>query len=391
MHGAAFRSCHFKRSKAISKFSTLFFDQMKLKPVPHVAHENMTKGRGAQINPHNKFFKNRYEDTDDPVMSWQLDELEDNPRTQFIEVFPKSILSKNNSPDIGFNYSINPYNGCEHGCVYCYARNSHEYWGYSAGKDFEEKILYKPKGHEMLREVFRSGKWKPEIIVVSGNTDCYQPAERKFQLTRKLLEVFLEHKHPLGMITKNALILRDLDLLKELNALNLVHITISITTLNEDIRRTMEPRTSSVANRLKTVETLANAGIPVNVNMAPVILGVNSDEIFNLVKEVGDRGARSVNYILARLNGQIAGIFEDWVRKSLPERADKILHHVMDSHGGTLNESRWGTRMRGEGKYADNISDIFKVAKRKFIKPQPPHELDFSIFVTNREEQMSLF
>ncbi len=357
----------------------------------HIDNSKLEGGRGAQLNTHNRFLKHRYESTNDPVMAWQLEEDDDNPRTKFIEVFPKNILSKNNSPDIPFDYSINPYNGCEHGCVYCYARNSHEYWGYSAGIDFEEKILYKPNGHTMLREIFRSGKWKPELIVLSGNTDCYQPAERKMQLTRKLLEVFLEHKHPVGIITKNALILRDLDILKELNALNLVGVTLSITTLNEGIRRTMEPRTSSVANKLKALENLTAAGIPVNINMAPIIPGINSDEIFNIVEEVGKRGASSVSYIMARLNGQIAEIFEDWLHKTLPDRAEKVLNLIRESHGGTLNESRWKTRMKGEGKFAENVSDMFKVARKQFINPSEKRTLDYTIFTTNSEQQLTLF
>ncbi len=343
------------------------------------------------MNVHNRFLSQKYEALDEAVMQWQLDELDDNPRTSFIEVFPKNILSRNNSPDIPFDYSINPYNGCEHGCVYCYARNSHEYWGYSAGKDFEEKILYKPNSHEMLREVFRSGRWKPELIVLSGNTDCYQPAERKFQLTRKLLEVFLEHNHPLGIITKNALILRDLDILNELRKKKLVAITLSITTLNEDIRRTMEPRTSSVSNRLKALEVLCAEGFPVNVNMAPIIPGINSDEIFKLAEEVGKRGASSLSYIMARLNGQIAEIFEDWVKKSMPERSEKVLNLIRETHGGTLNESRFKTRMKGEGNFASNVSDMFKLARKLHIKSPKAYDLDFSNFKTPAIEQLRLF
>lgn len=357
----------------------------------HIATSVNVKGRGAQINTHNTFLKQRYEVTDDAVMAWQLEEKEENPRTQFIEVFPKTILSRNSSPDIPFDYSINSYNGCEHGCVYCYARNSHEYSGYSAGRDFEEKILYKPNGHEMLRDIFRNGKWKPQLIVLSGNTDCYQPAERKFQLTRKLLEVFLEHRHPVGIITKNALILRDLDLLRALNDLNLVSVTLSITTLNEDLRRSMEPRTSSIKQRLQTLETLAKEGIPVNINMAPIIPGVNSEEIFSLAEEVGKRGAHSLNYIMARLNGQVAEIFENWVKQALPERAEKVIKLIKETHGGRLNESRWKTRMRGEGKYAENIASMFILARKKYLSTHEKHELDFSIFTTKTIQQLSLF
>ena len=357
---------------------------------PKILTSDLTKGRGAQLNTHNRFFKTTYERTDDPVMLWQQEEMEEKVNTSYLEVFPKSILSKNNSPDIPFNYSINSYSGCEHGCVYCYARNTHEYWGYSAGRDFEERILYKPEGHKLLKALFRSGKWSPELIVLSGNTDCYQPAEKKFELTRRLLEVFLEHRHPVGIITKNALILRDLDLLRQLNERNLVGVTLSVTTLNEELRRTMEPRTSSVANRLKTIEALTNAGIPVNVNIAPIIPGINSDEIFALAEAVGKRGATSISYIMARLNGQVAEIFEDWVRKAMPDRAEKVLNLIRETHGGTLNESRWKSRMKGEGNFAENIRDMFVLARKKFIRGEDVF-LDYSRFTTGEPQQLILF
>lgn len=364
-----------------------------MKQSPHISTDNIRKGRGSQSNPHNRFLKNEYVETDEAKLAWQVDEEkeEENHRTQIIEVFPKTILSKNNSPDLGFNWSINPYNGCEHGCTYCYARNSHEYWGYSAGTDFEEKILVKKNAAQLLEETFRSGKWKPEMIVLSGNTDCYQPVERKLHLTRALLKVFLKYKHPVGLITKNALILRDLDLLSEMAQLNLASTTISITTLREDVRRVMEPRTSSVAQRLKAVEDLVKAGVPVNVNMAPIIYGINSDEIFDVAKAVGERGAHSLSYIMVRLNGQIAGIFEDWVRKTFPERAEKILNQTKETHGGTLNESRFITRMKGEGKYAEQIADQFKLARKKFITASRPPEMDYSLFVKAPKGQISLF
>jgi DNA repair photolyase len=358
---------------------------------PHIVNDGLLKGRGSQSNVHNRFLRQRYETTDEPVMPWQMEDYDENPKTQFIEVFPKNILSKNNSPDIPFDYSINPYNGCEHGCVYCYARNSHEYWGYSAGRDFEEKIMFKPNGHLMLKDIFRSGKWHPELIVLSGNTDCYQPAERKMELTRKLLEVFLFHKHPVGIITKNALILRDLDILSELNKLNLLRVTISITTMNEEIRRTMEPRTSSVANRLNAVKSLAAEGIPVNVNLAPIIPGINSDEIFAIAEAVGERGASSMNYIMARLNGQIGEIFSDWIKLVMPERAEKVLNLIRETHQGELNESRWKSRMKGEGVFADNISAMFKLAVKKYIHPTKYPPLDFSIFTTGTPQQLSMF
>lgn len=356
---------------------------------PHSNTDNIQKGRGSQVNPHNRFFRNEYVEEEKQVMPW--DEPEENPRTQYIDIFPKAILSENNSPDLGFRYGINPYNGCEHGCTYCYARNSHEYWGYSAGIDFETKILVKKNAPELLEEAFQKKSYQPDHVMFSGNTDCYQPAERKFELTRKMLGLFLKYQHPVGLITKNSLILRDLDLLKELNEKNLVRVTISITSLREETRRLMEPRTSSVYQRLKAVETLVKSGIPVNVNMAPIIYGINSDEIFDLVKTVGDLGAYSVSYILVRLNGQIAQIFEDWVRKAFPERAEKVLNQIKHTHGGTLNESRWGVRMCGEGEYADHIKQVFDLARKKYITAPKPEPMSFADFVRTDRGQMRMF
>ncbi len=350
---------------------------------------DFNKGRGSQVNPHNRFFAQRYEAGDDAKMAWEIED-DENPSTQFIEIFPRSILSENNSPDLGFRYGINPYNGCEHGCVYCYARNSHEYWGFSAGTDFEQKILYKPDASRLLEETFQKTSYEPGHIMFSGNTDCYQPAERKFNITRSLLKIFLKYRHPVGIITKNSLILRDMDLLKELNELNLLRVTISVTTLREGTRRLMEPRTSTIRQRLHAIEQLVKEGIPVNVNMAPIIMGINNDEIFNLVKTVGELGAYSVSYIMVRLNGQVAQIFEDWVYKTFPDRAAKILNQIKDTHEGTLNESRWGDRMRGKGLFAEQVKDMFDLAKRKYITATPPPPMTFDLFSRN-PSQLSLF
>lgn len=351
------------------------------------------KGRGSQINTDNPFLKVRSEKTDDALMSWHLDEFEEEEstiRTKLIDIFPKSILSKNDSPDIPFDYSINPYNGCEHGCTYCYARNSHEYWGYSAGLDFEQKILVKRNAPILLEEELKKRSHQSQMIVMSGNTDCYQPTERKLQLTRQCLEIFLKHKHPVGIITKNALILRDIDLLDELNKLNLLRITLSITTLNEELRQLMEPRTSSIKQRLKALELLTQKNIPVHVNMAPIIPGLNSEEIFELIEKVGELGARDVSYILLRLNGRVATIFEDWVKKTFPERAEKVLMLIKQTHDGSLSETQFSKRMKGEGVYAEQISAMFKVAKKKFIQEKKIPEIDYSLF-RSEGRQISLF
>ncbi|MFZ6050620.1 PA0069 family radical SAM protein [Halocola ammonii] len=349
-------------------------------------------GRGAQHNPHNRFEANQYL-TDEEYLEYchlEGEEPESN-KTNYLEVFPKSIISKNNSPDIGFNYSINPYQGCEHGCVYCYARNSHEYWGYSAGRDFEKNILIKKNAPELLEKAFASKSYKPEIIVISGNTDCYQPAERKFQLTRQLLKTCLRHRHPVGLITKNSLILRDLDLLRELNERGLLRVTISITSLDESLRRVLEPRTASVKQRLKTVEVLSQNGIAVNVNMAPIIPGMNNHEVFKLVEEVGKRGAKTVSYIMVRLNGQIAEIFEKWVEEKFPDRSEKIINQIKATHSGTLNESRWKTRMKGEGRYAEQVKQMVELARKQFLPKWEKEPLNFDDFIPRHTSQLKMF
>jgi DNA repair photolyase len=324
------------------------------------------KGRGAQTNPPNAFLIQQYSSEESYLnYCYAEEESATSNTTRYITVHPKSIINKIDSPDIPFQWSINPYQGCEHGCSYCYARTTHEYWGYSAGTDFEQTILVKEKAAFLLRETFAKKSWQPELIVLSGNTDCYQPAEQTFKITRQLLEVFLECRNPVGIITKNSLILRDLDLLQELHRLQLIGITLSITTLDDTLRRAMEPRTSSVKNRLKALEVLSKIGIPVNVNMAPIIPGLNSHEIFDLVQRVADLGASSVSYIMARLNGPIAPIFENWLQNSYPNRSEKVLNLIRETHGGALTDSRFKVRMKGEGQYAAQIAESFRVAKLK--------------------------
>lgn len=356
---------------------------------PHITHNPHRKGRGAGINPDNRFARIAGRDTGEPVMPWALEDQEP-ARTSFLEVYPKTILSKNDSPDLGFNWSLNPYSGCEHGCAYCYARNTHEYWGYSAGRDFEEKILVKKNAPELLEALFSTGKWQPAQVVLSGNTDCYQPAERKFEITRKLLQVFQHHRHPVTIITKNALVLRDLDILAPMAAERLVSVAISVTTLREPLRRVMEPRTASVTQRLEAISALTGAGVPVVVMMAPLIYNLNSDEIFDVAREAGQRGAHGIYHTLLRLNGQVAPIFEDWLRAALPERADKVLNHVRDTHGGHLSDSRYGKRMKGEGHYAREVADMFRLARAKWITAPPPPAPDYTRF-TPDPRQLRLF
>jgi DNA repair photolyase len=348
-----------------------------------------SSGRGASVNPHNRFFKQEYTRAHEEGIDLPPDA--DAGRTSYLEVFPKTVVNKVISPDVGMDFSINPYQGCEHGCVYCYARNSHEYWGYSAGVDFERKIMVKKNAAELLRKKLDSRSWKPVAISLSGNTDCYQPVERKLKITRSLLEVFREYHHPVGIITKNALITRDLDILKDLAAQNLVRVYLSITTLDEELRRKMEPRTATIKQRLKTVEELSAAGIPVGVMMAPIIPGLNSHEILPLVKEVADRGALKVGYTMVRLNGQIADIFEAWIRENYPDRADKVLHQVANAHGGKVRDSRFGTRMKGEGNYASMVKRTMEIARERYLSGRKISDFDTSLFRRPQKGQLDLW
>jgi DNA repair photolyase len=332
------------------------------------------KGRGAQIRTSNKFLKAHYvsehiEGLDEPLMSA--------PQTQVFHENPKQIVNKVTSPDLGMMYSMNPYQGCEHGCIYCYARNSHEYWGFSAGLDFESKIIVKENAPQLLEKFILNPNWRPVPISVSGNTDCYQPLERKFEITRNILKVFARYRHPLGMITKNGLILRDLDLLKDLAQDNLVHVYISITTLDENLRRVMEPRTASGIKRLKTVEALAKAGIPVGIMTAPIIPGLNHHEIPAIIKEAANHGASNVGMTVVRLNGSIGKIFEDWLRKNFPDRFDKVWNQISSMHGGNVNDSQFGRRMSGEGNFAESIHQLFQISKKKYLagRKMPPIDL----------------
>ena len=350
------------------------------------------RGRGAQHQVKNRFDALSYEMRDDFLNYCAAEGDEARPsKTAFIDTFPKTIVNKVTSPDVGLEYSLNPYQGCEHGCVYCYARNSHEYWGYGAGLDFEQKILVKRNSVELLEQKLRSKSWKAAPIVLSGNTDCYQPVERKLEITRKLLQVFLKYKHPVGIITKNALIQRDIDILQELAADNLVRVNLSITSLDEKTRQLLEPRTASIKKRLQTIEALSSKGIPVNVMMAPIIPSINSHEILPLVKEISERGACGVGYTVVRLNGAIGEIFAAWIRKAMLGKAEKVLHQIAECHGGNLNDSRFGTRMKGDGNIADQVAQQFAIARKLFLKDQKRPALNCDLHEQYKDGQMKLF
>ncbi|TXF90286.1 PA0069 family radical SAM protein [Neolewinella aurantiaca] len=340
-------------------------------------------GRGAQLNPANPYHNLRYDEFPDPDAAL---------RTEYIPTHPKTILNKVTSPDLGFGYGLNCYQGCEHGCVYCFARTTHTYWGYSAGLDFETKILYKEEAPAVLRTSLLKKNYDPLPIMMSGNTDSYQPAEKKFGLTRRCLEVLSELDHPVGLITKNSLIVRDLDLLAPMAERGLVHACLSITTLDEDVRRILEPRTATIDQRFRAVSALAGAGIPVAVNIAPVIPGLTDHEILGIAKRAKEAGARRIGYSVVRLNDQVADVFTDWAHRTLPDRADRILNRIRDCRGGDLGEKRFGVRHRGEGEIAGMIKQQFELAKRKFFPGEPDWpDYNFELFSARKKPQLSLF
>jgi DNA repair photolyase len=350
--------------------------------------KELQKGRGAQINPANPYEQRRYE---------LIPEIQDVPEnteltpTKYLGVYPKSILNKVKSPDIPAEWSINPYQGCEHGCVYCYARNTHPYWGYSAGKEFEENILIKHDAPQLLEKKLRHPKWEAKPVMLSGNTDCYQPAERKFRITRRMLELFWKYRHPVGVITKNDLILRDLDVLRQLASENLVHVAISLTTLDDELRKKLEPRTSTAAKKIETIRKLAVHGIPVTVMMAPIIPGLTDQEILGVAKATSDAGARAIHYTMVRLNGDVAELFADWLERAYPDRKQKVLNFIKETHGGKLNDSRFGKRMSGEGTIAQLVADQFKVARQLYFtgRSVPPYNL--SLHASFKDGQLNLF
>lgn len=322
------------------------------------------KGRGAQINPHNKYLAQK-------IVEEHIEGIDEkvsinHKRKVYVES-SKKILSENKSPDIPFRYSINPYQGCEHGCAYCYARNVHSYWGFSAGMDWETKIIAKKNAAQLLEKVFLKKAWKPETIMLSGNTDPYQPLEQKLKITRSLLKIFAMYNNPVGIITKNSLISRDVDILKDLAAYHLVRVFFSITTLDEKLRRILEPRTANATKILAAMDLLSNSGIETGVMMGPIIPSINDNEIESILKAAANHGAKTANFTLARFNGDVAEIFANWLSRHFPERAQKVWSKVQHIHGGSVHDSRFGKRMSGEGNYASIIKSIFKAAKDKYF------------------------
>lgn len=347
------------------------------------------KGRGSQLNTHNKFNRHQYVQEYKEVLD---EEFLVNHKTEIIYTHPKTIINKVDSPDIPGEYSVNPYQGCEHGCVYCYARNTHEYWGYSAGLDFEQKIIVKQNAVEVLEKQFSSKKWKPSAIMLSGNTDCYQPIEKELEITRRILQTCLKFKHPVGIITKNALVLRDLDILSELAKHNLVSVMISITETDESIRQKLEPRTSTYKNRFKALAALSAHNIPCGVMIAPIIPGINNHCIPEVMELASKAGAKFAGYTMVRLNGAIGPVFKDWLIKNFPDRADKVWNQICEAHDGDVKDSRFGVRMRGQGHMAESVRQLFRLSKLRFMKEELKFEFNTSAFNPKAGDiQMSLF
>ena len=345
------------------------------------------KGRGATGRPPNRFDQIAYvRDSDEDYGD------EPRPDTQYIPDQSKTIISTNDSPDIPFEASLNPYRGCEHGCVYCYARPTHEYLGFSAGLDFETRIMVKHEAPDLLREALMSPRWTPKTLSMCGVTDPYQPVERRLQLTRRCLEVLAEFRNPVGIVTKNALVSRDLDILRVLASHNAAVVMLSITTLDVPLNRVLEPRTSLPRQRLDAIARLAEAGIPVGVMVAPVIPGLNDEEIPAILREAAEAGARHAGCTMLRLPYAVAPLFEAWLEAHYPGRKDRILNRVRSVRDGCLNDGQFGSRMTGHGFHAEQITNLFRVARRKYGFNR--EELDLSTKAFRRPDrngQMSLF
>jgi DNA repair photolyase len=324
------------------------------------AQPKNSPARGATENPPNRFEPIQLE----PDGEWNPDD-DVLPRTQFFKDHSRTVITYNDSPDIPFNAGINVYRGCEHGCSYCYARISHEFLGFSAGLDFETNIMVKEDAPILLRKELASKSWKPQLLAMSGVTDCYQPVERRLQLTRQCLAVLAEFRNPVCIITKNHLVTRDIDLLQDLARFNAIEVNVSINSLTTDLARRLEPRASLPRHRLAAVEELAQAGIPVGVLVAPIIPALNDHEVAHVLAAAGQAGAKWAGMEILRLPLTVATVFQGWLDQNEPGRKEKVLNRIRSIRGGKLNDPRFGERMRGNGIFADQIEQLFEVARRR--------------------------
>lgn len=340
-----------------------------MKPIP-------IDGRGTRANPENRYEQIHVEADSDR----DTDEPSSEEPTIFYRDSSKSVLAKNDSPDLGFTYSLNPYRGCEHGCVYCYARPTHEYLSFNAGLDFERRIMVKDDAPALLRQTLLSPKWQPQVVCLSGNTDCYQPVERRLRLTRRCLEVFREFRNPVGIITKSALVTRDIDVLADLAAVGAAHVTVSITSLDADLARRMEPRAATPERRLDAIAALSAAAIPVSVNVAPIVPGLNDSEIPVILERAAAAGAQGAAWIMVRLPKPVDQLFEEWLVRNFPDRCQRVLRRIRECRDGRISDSRFGHRMRGEGVYAEQIAALFRTAARRAGLDRPLPSLSTAAF-----------
>lgn len=349
---------------------------------------------GSNIDPPNRF--ERIQSTPDfEHLEWDQEYLAERSdrKIEYIADHSRTVVSRNDSPDLNFRFSVNPYRGCVHACSYCYARPSHEFLGYNAGLDFETKIVVKHDAPQLLKAFLARSDWSPEIIAFSGVTDCYQPAEREFLLTRGCLAVAAEANQPIGIVTKNALVVRDLDYLAPMAEKRLASVSISITTLDPALARAMEPRTSIPAARLRAIERLSSAGVPVKVMVSPVIPGLNDNEIPGILEAARDAGAVSASYILLRLPLTVEAVFLEWLERTQPDRMDRVLSRIRQTRNGNLNQSEFKSRMRGQGNIADQIGQLFQVFRKKYRldAPLPPVNCDLFKPPASANGQMTLF
>src|SRR5262245_9062623 len=340
--------------------------------------------RGAASNPGNRFERAHY-----AVSEW--DEPEDtSPNTVLLKDTTRSIIAYNDSPDVGFDASINPYRGCEHGCIYCFARPNHEYLGFSAGLDFETKILVKENAPELLRRELMLPSWKPQPLAISGVTDAFQPVERKLGLTRRCLEVLVEFRNPVVIITKNELVTRDIDLLSRLACHDAALVFVSVTSLRNELARELEPRASQPQRRLAAIEALSAGGVPVGVLVAPVIPGLTDHEMPAILKACRNAGARFAGFVPLRLPYGVGPLFEEWLTLRAPLQKDKILGRVREMRGGRLNDPNFGSRLRGQGEYAQHLDSLFEVTCRREVLNDSRPQLNAEAF-RRPGSQMNLF
>ena len=355
-----------------------------MKSTPDNQQTSPIHGRGASWNPQNRFERLEYIVDDEAERDPAL------PRTLYLRDPTRTIIATNDSPDVGFEASVNPYRGCEHGCIYCFARPTHEYLGMSAGLEFETKILVKEDAPELLRDELNAKTWEPKTIAISGVTDAYQPVERKLEITRRCLGVLADFRNPVAVITKNHLVTRDIDHLEELARFNAARVFVSITTLDAKLANIMEPRASTPELRLAAVEALATAGVPVGVMIAPVVPAITEHEIPAILTAAHKAGAKWAGFVVLRLPWAVAPLFERWLEEQFPDRKEKVLNRVRDLRGGKLYDAKWGVRARGTGAYADQIEALFDVTTRKLRMNEEDSPLSVASF-RRRTAQRSLF